>query len=322
MMGRILGNNPDIFTFNELHFWGKQYEPKNNNINLLNLTKSKELFAKLLCIQREGYFAPCKDNTKYMQESLSIVTHFERSPEEIYLDFLAYETKNNNKVIACEQTPRNLYYLNEIIKLPANIKIINMIRDPRDVLLSQKTKWKRKFLGAKKIPFRESFRSWVNYHPITMALLWKSAINEIEKYRKDHSIKSIKFETMLEQPKKVLQNVTTFVNINYSDNMLDIPQAGSSGLHDSNTTGINKTRLNPWKNIRRINKTEIYLCEKICSNQMKNMGYELSNYKPSIIWLIYLLIIFPIKMFFSMLINLGRYKNIKTAIRQRFKNLH
>jgi hypothetical protein len=32
-----------------------------------------------------------------------------------------------------------------------------MIRDPRDVLLSQKGKWKRRTLGAKNIPRKEYF---------------------------------------------------------------------------------------------------------------------------------------------------------------------
>ena len=44
-----------------------------------------------------------------------------------------------------------------------------MIRDPRDVMLSQKNKWKRRFLGAKQIPLREVVRSYVNYNPILIS---------------------------------------------------------------------------------------------------------------------------------------------------------
>lgn len=46
-----------------------------------------------------------------------------------------------------------------------------MVRDPRDVLLSQKYKWKIRFLGANNIPYREVLRCWANYHPIAIAKL-------------------------------------------------------------------------------------------------------------------------------------------------------
>ena len=52
-----------------------------------------------------------------------------------------------------------------------------MVRDPRDVLLSQKNKWKRKFLGANDIPFFELLRARFNYHPYTISKMWKTAVN-------------------------------------------------------------------------------------------------------------------------------------------------
>ncbi len=317
MMGRILGNNPDIFTFGELHFFGKLYEPSKKNIKSLNIEQSVNLFAKLLCVQREGYFAPCTDNKKYLKEISSNINNIMLTPEAIYIDFLKYETKIKKKNIACEQTPRNLYYIENILKLPCNVKIINMVRDPRDVLLSQKTKWKRKFLGANKIPLRESIRSWINYHPITIAWLWKSAINKSSIYHNHTSIISVKFEDLLEQPKNTMQRVTQFLDISYTNDMLRIPHTGSSEIHDTSEIGINKKRLNPWKKSDKLKKTEIYLCEKICSNQMNKLGYILSEVKPSLILLIYLLFSFLLKIIFSFIFNINRSKNILLTIKKR-----
>ena len=61
-------------------------------------------------------------------------------------------TKNKASVAVC-QTPTNVYHLDKILNSFDQVKIINMVRDPRDVLLSQKNKWKRKYLGASEIPF-------------------------------------------------------------------------------------------------------------------------------------------------------------------------
>nr|MCR5854169.1 sulfotransferase [Thermodesulfobacteriota bacterium] len=94
---------------------------------------------------------------------------------DVYKFFLYYETKKNKKEIPCEQTPRNLYYLKEIFENVPEAKVIYMLRDPRAVLLSQKNKWKMKFLGHKNMPLKEALRSWINYHPYTISKLWNSA---------------------------------------------------------------------------------------------------------------------------------------------------
>ena len=88
---------------------------------------------------------------------------------DIYKLFLNTITKENKAFISCEQTPKNLYYIEEILKYFPDAFIINLVRDQRDVLLSQKNKWRRKFLGANQIPFFEALRSYINYHPILIA---------------------------------------------------------------------------------------------------------------------------------------------------------
>ena len=50
-----------------------------------------------------------------------------------------------------------------------------MVRDPRAVILSQRGKWTvAKKLG---LPLKEIIRSFFNYHPITMSILWNKAIS-------------------------------------------------------------------------------------------------------------------------------------------------
>ena len=96
--------------------------------------------------------------------------------------FLSEITKKHGKIIACTQTPNNLFYIKDILQEYPHAKVINMVRDNRDVLLSQKHKWKRKFLGAQGIPLFESFRSMFNYHPITTSLVWNSSLSVTERF--------------------------------------------------------------------------------------------------------------------------------------------
>jgi len=321
LLGRILNNNPLIYTFNEIHFYEKLYDPTKAENSKLEFSQRRELFANLMRIQRDGYLSRVKNSDSYSNEITNELLRDNMKPEDIYLKFLSYETNINGKSIACEQTPRNLYYIDNILKLPADISIINLIRDPRDVVLSQKKKWRRKFLGASKIPYLESIRSLINYHPITMALLWRSSINQINEFKNRKGVHIVKFEELILKPESELKKITKILNVDYSKDMLNVHQAGSSEVQDKSKIGINKSRVNPWRVSNAINKTEIYICEKICTDQMKEYGYTLSGARPSLIVLLYLYITFPLKTIASLLFNIKRYKNINTSLFTRVKNI-
>ena len=54
MMGRILGNHSDIFTFKELHFFGTIWT--NDSIQKISNEQQVNLLSRLLCIQERGLF--------------------------------------------------------------------------------------------------------------------------------------------------------------------------------------------------------------------------------------------------------------------------
>ena len=107
-----------------------------------------------------------------------------------------------------------------------------MVRDNRDVLLSQKNKWKRKFLGAKKIPFLESIRSFVNYHPITTSLVWNSSLKITRGLKHKSNVYILKFEEFVLAPEQKLK-LCNFLKIDYQSIMLEIENIGSSNTNDT-----------------------------------------------------------------------------------------
>ena len=156
MMGRILAKNVNIFTFNEIHFFGTLWSSK--SIGKISYKDAVKLLSKLLCVQRESIFQLNKHESFNTEAKKILNTHTTYDAIEIYKLFLLYILKNSESQIACEQTPKNIYYIKEILKYFPKSLIINMVRDQRDVLLSQKNKWKRRFLGASKIPYIEALR--------------------------------------------------------------------------------------------------------------------------------------------------------------------
>ena len=130
---------------------------------------------------------------------------------------------------------KNMYYLEEILSHFPNAKVINMVRDQRDVLLSQKNKWKRKFLGASGIPLFEAIRIFLNYHPFLTSKIWTSSLKHTMKYVSNPNVKIVKFEEMLVNSHQTIKDICNFLDIKFQEKMLLVPVIGSSTEQDSST---------------------------------------------------------------------------------------
>ncbi|MDN3515539.1 MAG: sulfotransferase [Candidatus Brocadia sp.] len=318
MMSRILGIEPSVFRFNELHFFDELWSSKDKDY--INSTEAEQLFIRLLCIQRTSYLHqknPGSFSNEVKDIIASIGTH-SLTPINIFKAFLQYETLKNEKTIPCEQTGRNIFYIAEILENFSKARIINMIRDPRAVLLSQKYKWKRGLMGAN-IPRNEMIRSWFNYSPITISMIYKAAVQTADRFATNPRVYSLYYEELLNNPEHNVRNICNFTGLTYSDNLLAIPNIGSSNKKDEpDRKGIDKERTKSWQ-IGGLNTAEIYLCQTINKKVMLKHNYNFVHINPNIIKLTYYLISFPIKSIIAFFLNLKRMKNIRNSISRRLR---
>lgn len=321
MMGRIFGKHPSVYTFGELHFFGQLCAPPFSSE--LPKKEAQELAAQLHCIQREGYrtYGNPRRFLKEAQAFLENLGTYPETPAALFEAFLCHEAAENNRTIPCDQTPRNVFYIPDILELYAEARIINMIRDPRDVLLSQKKKWKRRFLGGSDIPIKEMLRDWMNYHPITISHIWRTAVNAADQFPQHERVVSVYFEELLTHPQKTIKSLCDFVGITYTDEMLQVPQVGSSvGEDRPQQLGINPQRAHSWRsgtNADGLSSAEIYLNQKINATLMKKHNYNSVSIQPNVATLIFHLLTFPVKLGGAFLFNLDRMKNIRETLKRR-----
>ena len=321
MMGRIFGKHPSVYTFGELHFFGQLSAPPFSSE--LPKKEIEELAAALYCIQREGY-RTYGNSARFLGEAQAFLKDLATCPStavDLFEAFLHHETVKNNKTIPCDQTPRNVFYITDILELYPNARIINMIRDPRDVLLSQKRKWKRRFLGGTDMPMKESLRDWVNYHPITISHIWRTAVNAADRFVQHERVVSVYFEELLTHPQKTVKSLCDFVDITYTDEMLQVPQVGSSVAEDQpQQLGINPHRAHSWHSNTaggELSSAEIYLNQTITAALMKKHNYNPVSIQPNVASLIFHLFTFPLKLGGAFLFNLNRMKNIRETLKRR-----
>lgn len=321
MMGRILGRHPAVHTFNELHFFEQIWSGEGVD-DPVGERDAVEIFARLLAIQRNGYLTP-GDPAHFEAEAAGAVTgggsraHGALRAGDVFRKFLHYETGREGATVPCDQTPRNVFYLREIRRTIPGARVVNMIRDPRAVLLSQKNKWRRRFLGGESIPLREAARAWVNYHPATIARLWKGSVRAAEALADESWVTSVHFEALLEGPEETLRRVCGFLGLEFRSDMLEIPRVGSSNLPDEpEKTGIDPDRANRWRD-GGLSGAEVWLCQLVAGATADREGYRREPIFPNPLRLLGQLLLLPVKTAAALVVNAHRVRSLWSAIRRR-----
>ena len=195
---------------------------------------------------------------------------------------------------------------------------MNIIRDPRDVLLSQKNKWRRRYLGAKSIPIKEAFRTWVNYHPYLVSKLWVSSIRKADSFATYDKFISIKFEDLLRDPEKIIKKLCGEIGIQFNVQMLQVPQIGSSsGADRPSLKGINSGRIQAWQQ-GGLSSSELAICERVAQKNMLSLGYKTSSTTGNYFKILCSMTELILKSWLILLLNFNRTKDITHAFKERF----
>lgn len=321
MMGRILGNHPDVYTFKELHFFTKLWAPADTD-QKLSFTKAHQLAIKLYCIDNHTYFFQ-KNCDRFAERAHQFIESLDKknpTPLEIYAAFLDSCAGDNGKNIPCEQTPQYVYYIQEILDLFPEAKVINMVRDSRDVLLSLKKRWRSSSsLEREKKPLKVLIHTRIHYHSIFSSRFWVSACETAFQYTEEDRVYTVKFEDILKNPQNEIQKVCEFAGISFNPQMIEVPMKGSSLVWDRpDQKGIDKTRSQNWQQ-GGLNSTELFIIEKITGSTMQKMGYKPARISPNPLLLILYLLTLPVKTGLSFLYQLKDIKSMKEAVKRRLQ---
>lgn len=315
MMMRVMNKHKDVHAINEPHFFEGLWVPSDES-KKMDVPEAENLCRKLLTRQRNGYFAVVEQGS-FSDEIATILDSIESTSMKrsvVFSTFIHHETTGRGKSIPCDKTPQNVFYIGDILELFPNSQVIHMVRDPRSVLLSQKNKWRRKFLGSSEIPWAEVLRLRVNYHPFTVSKLWNSSASAYSVHSENSRVRQVKFEALTDQPTLMIAELCSWLSIPNDDSMLNVPYASSSTVADSAHTGIKKTS-EKWR--EQLTPTEIYLCQKICKQHMQKNGYTPITVRPNILELLFLILVFPFKILASFVLNISRMRNMAQTLNRR-----
>ena len=316
LTSNLLKSHPLVHSFGEIHFFEQLWKPEDNSE--LDWQDAIKLGAKLLGIARDSRLL-LKNPEKYNEEASAMLAEY--ADEKItyvavYKKFLSYESKLNDKQIPCEQTPRYVFYLKEILQIFPESRVIILLRDPRDILLSQKNKWKQYWSRSNCIHVRELIRTWSNYHPILLAQMWKQAMIAASKHKNDPRVKMVHFEDLLQNTENVVSDICDFSGLEFNSKMLEVPSSKSTlAKQDDSVKGVSSAPIARWK--KMLPNTDLFWCQKIAGPEMEKLGYEIENRAINPFLLGLSAILFPIKAVISLSLNLSQSRNLLGSIRRR-----
>ncbi len=315
LMARVLSRHSLVHVSNETHYF-------QTDCAAFFYSQDKSSIASLLdrieAIQFVGIYGDYNKASKngYLKSAYENGKIDGSDKYTLYNDVLRELAIKEGKIFGGDQTPQNIFYIDEIINAYPAAKIINMVRDPRAVILSQRGKWKAALrLGQ---PLTEVVRSFFNYHPITMSLLWGRAVSAGVQGARKHGrnvIFEVKFENFVESPQEILDSLCEFIGIQFERDMLDVDLEMSSNESNKNNDGLDDIKgvkshvKDKW--ITKLSKGEISLIQIFAKSSITQYEYPFIHGRLPLS-IIPLVLYFPLHFILSIALN---YKRIGDPIK-------
>lgn len=321
LMSRILNCHAEVHSLPELHFFERLWTPGREEVQSQYELASTAM--NVLATAREGFLQKHNPGT-YRDEAEALARETvgagNATLPAMFLRVLHHEAGLHNAIVPCEHTPRNAFFVADILELYPEARVVFMVRDPRDVVLSQRGKWRRRKLSGGKIPRREALRSMLAYHPINAALLWRAAARAMEASEADPRVLRVRYEDLLADARSATKQVCEFLGLEWNEELLEVEQQGSSRVRDDvKGTGIAETRASAWRNAPARERADLALCQRVCHKEMANLGYNPEDMRAPLFHLVAQVLAWPLCSALGVVMNLRRVSSPLSALRSRIR---
>lgn len=302
LLSRLLNTTNDIISVNDLYYL--QCAIAINAVQgTLDLDKTTILLYKIIEILKTRsnsksdfirQFEISEENLITIREL--VLKRHEQTPYKWYNllnETLTLAAESVGKVRWADKTPQNFYHYNMLAESYPDAKFIFLLRNPIQILSSYK------FAKGEGHNHRR-------YNPIVYSYYWRTAIRYYLKLRDSNNVIMIKYEELVGDTKGACELLNSFLDTNIE--LLDISSIG------------NNSSFNSLKR-KTISQTESWICYKICSKEMKCLGYDSIIPEPKLHDLPYIitnLVSFTLFQFGRYITNRDARKRIYTFIHGLF----
>lgn len=195
----------------------------------------------------------------------------------VALDTLALEQGRSRWV---EKTPTHVFYADVISEAIPDALFVEVVRDPRDVLASKKTRTHNVVVpGRFGADERRRKRLEKSFDPLWDGLSWKSAVRAggDGAGRRPHRWLRVRYEDLVVDTDHVVRSICSFLSLEFGTALIQVPRGIPADVHDigSPDRGVATSSQGRWRDV--LTATEVALCERTCRREMDMLGYALEQ---------------------------------------------
>lgn len=159
----------------------------------------------------------------------------------------AFGETGEGEILIGEKMPGNLYHVPTLLEWFPDAKIVHTFRDPRAIMASE---WKQ-LMDHRRKDFLSRLTnpvySFVVVLYVTVSWLYAVKLHHTYSVRYPRNYRFSKYEELVGEPKKNVEELCGFLEIEFEEEMLSPVKKGSSFYNDRKGTGFDKAAINRWQ---------------------------------------------------------------------------
>lgn len=313
VLAKMISLHSQVRGLGEVHFFD-QFRAVRNRDDVLTPAGAQRIAARLLHHALDEFYRPYsqEDHAETAGRLASSLSE-PADADAVYRALLRHCGGSCRWVI--DKTPRYVVWIPEILSTLPEALVVVITRDPRDVLLSQKRWYRTLWESRREVTRRIAMRHFLQYHPLTMSLLWRSAARA-DQLATDPRVIHIRFEDLVSDPRGAIEPLLSAMNLEFEQSMLDVERKASSnrpGLRPG--SGVDPWVVGFWR--ANLSPTEQWINNRICGDLMPRYGYAVEAVRPTAWGLLQATLSFPLRSAVTLLLNIRRSQNVFRSTRRR-----
>ena len=263
LLQRMLDHHPQLAIANDTHFIPRA-------IGSSTASKNPPLDQELIeRVRRYHRFPRLNLSDGVVNEAAASASTYSEFVSNLYSSF----ARLHEKPLAGEKTPDYVRYLPLLYDLFPEARVIHIIRDGRDVALST-LEWARPDKGPGRFPM------WQEDSIAVCALWWRWQVSTGRQDGKSIGpdlYREVRYEDLVHQPAKVLQDMSKFLRLSFAPQMLAFYEGKTR--HEPRLSA-KKAWLPPTPGLRewrsQMAARDVELFEALAGDLLSELGYERS----------------------------------------------
>lgn len=254
----MLNTHPDIAICGEIHYVDQISEIRKLVPSIEKPEHFETFFSLVKRTRNIRYLPKAETLLDAVKQRLSGEKY--RTYEQFYRCLIEEYAKAQGARRCGEKTPSNIKYLNQIVEIFPNAKIIHIVRDPRAVVASRV-----------KMP-------WTTDDVVINTLKWKFEIMYCDQFPKNsESYIELRYEDLVSAPEHQLKRICAFIGEEFDSKMLEFYKTSQKYIKkepwkEGTYRPINTGAVKRWK--QQLSEAQIFIIQKILGTLIAKFGYE------------------------------------------------